>query len=241
MERYSDSFISDVAQLMLRHGHKSLYQLTQDLSAPSNCEHRRKLVDDLEQCIRDLTDAERRREALEGLSQLPKMMSAAVPGTQNKPLRRSAKSFTYDDIEIPQMADADPRTVATLDAIYERFTAKESTLKRRRTLIELADELNVPVAKRDSMPQMVQKMLNSLASRNLNEVEAALTVVKEADRGSTESFMELASFITRDRDKTDASADKPLRKTSLDSATEGGATRVMPQDAQPIEVDRTTF
>ena len=60
----------------------------------------------------------------------------------------------------------------------------------------MAYVLDVPVAKRDSMPKMIQKILESLATRNTDTIEIALNRINEADRGSTESFMELASFIT---------------------------------------------
>ena len=71
------------------------------------------------------------------------------------------------------------------------------TLKSRRVVEDLAHQLSVPVAKRDSIPRMIQKVLAYLATRDVEEVAQALNWVKEADRGSTESFMDLASFITR--------------------------------------------
>ena len=83
-----------------------------------------------------------------------------------------------------------------LDTIRERLTTA-STLRSRRTLVDLAYDLDVPLAKRDSMPRIVQKMLTTLATRDAEDIAIALNRVKEADRGSTESFMELASFITR--------------------------------------------
>ena len=109
----------------------------------------------------------------------------------------SANPFSYDDIQTPQVTCTDPEVVEMLDAIRERLTTA-STLRSRRELVDLAYDLDVPLAKRDSMPRMVQKILKSLAARDAEDIAIALNRVKEADRGSTESFMELASFITRD-------------------------------------------
>ena len=169
MKRYSDQFISDLAQL-IRHGPEPFDRLVDDLSDP-----------------------DRRQRIVAALSRLSRIASEK---TSQSPLRsRSNKPFTYDDIETPQVGGAN---LEVLDSIRERLVTTPE-LRSRRALLDLAHELDVSIAKRDSMPRMIQKILTSLAARGNGAIETALNRINEADRGSTESFMELASFITRGR------------------------------------------
>ena len=166
MNRYCDQFISDLAQL-IRHGPEPFDRLVDDLSDP-----------------------DRRQHLIEALGQLSRVASESTP--QRLSRARSTSPFSYDDIKTPQVVGTDSEL---LDSIREKLTTAPG-LKSRRALLDLAYELDVPVAKRDSMPRMIQKILTSLATRGTDTIEMALNRVNEADRGSTESFMELASFIT---------------------------------------------
>ena len=166
MKRYSDQFISDLAQL-IRHGPEPFDRLVDDLSDP-----------------------DRRQRLLEALGHLSRIASESTPQPISR--SRSARPFTYDDIKTPQVSGTDSEL---LEYIREKLTTAPG-LKSRRVLLDLAYVLDVPVAKRDSMPKMIQKILESLATRNTDTIEMALNRINEADRGSTESFMELASFIT---------------------------------------------
>ena len=170
MKQYSDQFFADLAQL-IHHG-----------------------PEPFEQLVKDLSDPDRRKDLIEALVHLSRVASETAPRAHSR--SGSASPFSYDDIQTPQVTCTDPEVVEMLDTIRERLTTA-STLRSRRALVDLAYDLDVPLAKRDSMPRMVQKMLTTLATRDAEDIAIALNRVKEADRGSTESFMELASFITR--------------------------------------------
>ena len=170
MTPYSDEFLSDLARL-IRHGPEPFNQL-----------------------IVDLSDPDRRQALITALSQMSRIASLSRLPNRSVPRRNSA--FSYDDIQTPQVPGADPDIIDMLHSIREKLTTAPA-LKSRRALQDLAHQLNAPVARRDSMPRMIQKILAYLATRNAEEVAEALNWVKEADSGSTESFMGLASFITR--------------------------------------------
>ena len=170
MTRYSDEFMSDLARL-IRHGPDPFNGLIEDLSNPI------------------------RREALvAALRQMSGVASESRLANRSTPGRNS--TFSYDDIHTPQVPGDDPEITAMLDSIREKLTTTPA-LKGRRVLEEVAHQLSVPVAKRDSMSRMIQKILEHLATRNAKEVAEALKCLNQADTGSTESFMGLASFITR--------------------------------------------
>ena len=108
---------------------------------------------------------------------------------------RAASSFSYDDVKTPQASIAGPGANEMLDAMRERLTTAPM-LQRRRTLTEIAYEFDVPLAKRDTMPRMAQKILQSLAERDSDEIEKALERIRrEAERGTTASYMRLANGI----------------------------------------------
>ena len=170
MKRYSDQFISDLSNL-ISHGPEPFDQL-----------------------IADLSDPDRRQRLIDALSHLSKIASESNPPKRSRP--RPNNPFSYDDIRTPLVANSNPEITEMLDVLKEKLTTAP-TLKSRRVAEDLAHQLSVPVAKRDSIPRMIQKVLAYLATRDVEEVAQALNWVKEADRGSTESFMDLASFITR--------------------------------------------
>ena len=112
---------------------------------------------------------------------------------------KAASSFSYDDVETPQASIAGPGANEMLEAMRERLTTAPM-LQSKQTLLEIAYELDVPLAKRDTMPRMAQKILQSLAERDSEDIKMALNRVNdEANRGSTEAFMEFASFIMGNR------------------------------------------
>ena len=107
-----------------------------------------------------------------------------------------SKPFSYDDVQIPKVAGADPQADNNLETIWQKLTMSPN-LRSRRVLSNLADEFSIPLAKKDTMPRIVQKILTSLSVRDAEDISMALSLVEEADRDSTESFMDLANFITR--------------------------------------------
>ena len=108
---------------------------------------------------------------------------------------RAASSFSYDDVKTPQASIAGSEANEMLDAIREQLTTAPM-LQRKSTLTEIAYEFDVPLAKRDTMPRMAQKILQSLAERDSDEIEKALErISREARRGTTEAFMTLANGI----------------------------------------------
>ena len=176
MKRYSDQFISDLSTL-LRHGPQPFDQL-----------------------ITDLSDPDRRQSLIEALSQLSRIASEGKSNYRSK--SRSSKRFSYDDIHTPQVENGDTRKADMLDSLREQLT-KSPALKSRRALEDLTHQLSVPIAKKDSIPVVIQKILADLSTRDAEEVVVALNWVKEADSGSTQSFMDLASFITRNSASTE--------------------------------------
>ena len=175
MKRYSDQFMSDLSNL-ISHGPEPFDQL-----------------------IVDLSDPDRRQRLIDALSHLSRIASESNPPKRSLP--RPNNPFSFADIQTPLVANGDREITEMLDALKEKLTTS-STLKSRRVLEDLTHQLSVPVAKRDTIPRMIQKVLAYLATRNAEEVAEALNWVREADRGSTESFMGLASFITRSPART---------------------------------------
>ncbi len=170
MKRYSDKFIRDLAQL-ISHG-----------------------PDPFDRLIDDLSDPSRRGILLEALSQLSQAALETTPASSK--LLKPSKPFSYEDVEIPDVDGADPQAIDNLETIRLKL-ATSPNLKNRRVLSNLADELNIPLAKRDTMPRIVQKILTSLSARDSEDIAVALNRIRESDRDATESFMGLADFITR--------------------------------------------
>ena len=81
MKRYSDQFISDLAQL-IRHGPEPFDRLVDDLSDP-----------------------DRRQRLLEALGHLSRIASESTPQPISR--SRSTRPFTYDDIKTPQVSGTD--------------------------------------------------------------------------------------------------------------------------------------
>ena len=174
MKRYSQQFLSDLARL-LGHG-----------------------PDQLDRLIEDLADPDKRRKLTEALSHLKNISSSGVSfSSSDSPSSR----FSYEDIRVPEIDKADPQKKEMLKSILQTVKMAPA-LERRSKLADLAFALDVPIAKKDSRPLIIQKVIDSLATRNPSEISLALKRVEEADRGSTESFMDLASFITRDSKPT---------------------------------------
>ena len=169
MSRYSQKFMSDLASLV-SHGPKQFDSL-----------------------IEDLSDPHQRDKLIEALRQLRRVASEDTRSELRVP---PSGSFSYDDIRVPEIKDGNVETSEMLNLIHKKLTTAP-TLQSRPVLMDLADLLNVPLAKRDTRPRIVQKILTSLADRDTDEISYAMNRIREADRGSTESFMELASFITR--------------------------------------------
>lgn len=108
---------------------------------------------------------------------------------------RAASAFSYDDVETPKAANASPEACEMLAEMREMLTTAPQ-LRSRPKLIDIADDLDVPLAKRDSMPRIAQKMLTAFADRDTEEIQTAFDLVKrEAERGTTASYMRLANGI----------------------------------------------
>ncbi len=212
----SEQFISDFAQLMSR-GPERFERFVEGLPSQDR-ENLISALDQLSQVVADSVAVQREpspdsnhASALrgrDGYADAPRAASddaatssaPVVAHRKRGPSPKSAGAFSYADVQTPEVVDAAPKVVETLAEIKERLTTSP-TLKSRRTLFELAYELDVPLPKRDSMPRMAQKILASLADRDPKEIEKALDLIaREAKRGTTEAFMEYAAFITRDRD-----------------------------------------
>ena len=170
MNRYSDKFIRDLAQL-ISHGPEPLDRLIDDLSDPS-----------------------KRDNLLNALGQLSRAATEASP--ESHPTVNPSRPFSYDDVQVPKIVGADPRADKDLEIMRQKLVTS-ANLRNRRVLSNLADEFSISLARRDTMPRIAQKILTSLSTRNAEEISRALSLIKDADRDSTESFMDLANFITR--------------------------------------------
>ena len=215
MQGYSYQFICDLSKLS-QHGPEPLNRLRADLSDP---DRRRDLLNAIGQLNGVASEGASPRSQWGSVPTGPgnvssqevrwfsKVLDPGVPalesGLPNPSYRqiqppkkkRYPGPSSFDDIKTPQVACSDPEVIEVLNIIREKLTTQPS-LKSRRVLTDLASLLDVSLAKRDSMPRIVQKILDSLAIRSVDDIASALDRVKEADSGSTESFMELATFIT---------------------------------------------
>ena len=209
----SEQFISDFAQLMSR-GPERFEQFVENLPPPKR-ENLISALDQLSQVVADSVAVQREplgdsksasALAEEDCANAPKAASAGiatssktvVPHRKHGARPKSAGAFSYDDVQTPEIAAA-PRVVEMLAEVKEKLTTARM-LKSRTTLSELAYELDVPLAKRDTMPRMAQKILTALADRDPMEIEKALGIIsQEAKRGTSEAFREYAAFIVGDR------------------------------------------
>lgn len=108
---------------------------------------------------------------------------------------RAASAFSYDDVETPKAANASPEACEMLAEMREMLVTAPQ-LRSRPKLIDIAYDLDVPLAKSDTMPRMAQKMLTAFADRDTEEIKTAFDLVKqEAERGTTASYMRLANGI----------------------------------------------
>ena len=209
----SEQFISDFAQLMSR-GPERFEQFVENLPPPKR-ENLISALDQLSRVVADSVAVQRgpladsksaSARAEDDCANAPKAVSAgAATSSETVVLHRrhgarpkSAGAFSYDDVQTPEIAAA-PRVVEMLAEVKEKLTTARM-LKSRTTLSELAYELDVPLAKRDTMPRMAQKILQTLAERDSDEIEKALGIIsQEAKRGTSEAFREYAAFIVGDR------------------------------------------
>ena len=148
--------------------------------------------DEIESLIADLSNPARR----EILIQLLRQISEASSEPENvRPKSAPSSSFTYADVKIPEPAKSNPDRREKLEAIFKALTTT-AYLQSRPVLVSLAERLDVPLAKKDSRARVVQKIIDTLAICDSDQLTHAMLEVRKADRGSTESFMDLASFIT---------------------------------------------
>ncbi len=168
MQKYSKGFLEDLARLV-SHGPDEIESLVSDLSDPDRRETLVRLLGQISEIASDYESARKR---------------TTTPGT-----------FSYADIRIPESAKSDPNSLAKLEAILKALTTTAS-LQSRPVLLSLAERLDVPLVKKDSRARVVQKIINTLATCGDDQLTRGMLEVRKADRGSTESFMDLASFIT---------------------------------------------
>ena len=168
MKKYSKGFLEDLARLV-SHG-----------------------PGEIERLISDLSDPGRRKALIHSLKLIGEVAHDFENGHQKK---KAPASFSYIDINIPETARSDPGSREKLEAILRVLKSTES-LQSRPVLVSLAERLDVPLAKKDSRARVVQKIINRLAQCDGEQLTRAFAEVRKADRGSTESFMDLASFIT---------------------------------------------
>jgi hypothetical protein len=167
MREYSRGFLEDLARLV-SHG-----------------------PDEIESLISDLSNPDRRNRLIDVLRQISTV--ASDYGTAKQ--RTASGRFSYADIRIPESVKTKPDMSEKLEAILKVLTTTAS-FQSRPVLVDLAERLSVPVVKKDSRARIVQKIIDNLATRDTEQLTRAILDVRNADRGSTESFMGLASFIT---------------------------------------------
>lgn len=167
MSGYSDDFLKDLARL-LRHGHEPLSIL-----------------------IHDLADQAKRDElarALEGLRQIAteRTGTAAVGG--RKPVSRS--------IDLGLRRNEDPEKYDSLSGLAQLLLNAE-TFKDRRNLIVVSESLAVKTTQRDSRFRIVQRIVSAISVMPVADLRKTVNGIQALERGSSETFQELANFITR--------------------------------------------
>ena len=147
---------------------------------------------EIEGLIADISDPDRRGALIHSLTQISEVASDYESAHQKK---ATPGTFSYSDIRIPESARSNLNSREKLEAILNALTTTVS-LQSRPVLVSLAERLDVPLVKKDSRARVVQKIINTLANCDDDRLTRAMLEVRKADRGSTESFMELAAFIT---------------------------------------------
>ena len=195
MNRYSDEFLVDIARLSATHGIDQLIRFSVDLSKPEG--QRDILIEDLERA--KSADSEPLNRMIANLSETDSEETA--PEERANPRQASSKrkaaasgNGLYGDIAIPKSRAADSRGVRMFREVLKTLTTSV-IFQRRRVLLELAGNLNVPVVKSDNRKRMMEKIVSHLAGMDTDQLAEARGWVRKSDRGSTETFMRFGTFI----------------------------------------------
>lgn len=221
MTRYSDEFLRDIARLREIHGMDSLMRFSVDLSEPNG---RESLIGELERA--KSVAAEPLGGLIAGLSE----SGETAPEGHAHPKSASSKSATakrncvapknglYSDIAVPESKAADSCGVRIFGEMLNTLTSSD-IFQRRRVLLELAGQLNVPIAKSDNRKRMMEKIIAHLADMDADRLAQARVCVRQSDRGSTETFMRFGTFI--------ANGARPNGQSNVPGAAEPAAVEIV--------------
>ena len=143
----------------------------------------------LGQLISDLNDDQRRAELVQALDALRTV--AAQPKRRQ---RRGPVPQTRGQMLL-QLGD-DPAKRDLLVGLWKELTEVE-TFKDRSVLVRLAESIDIRVAKKDSRAAIVTKVLARAGELPLDDAQMLADRIRMLDTGSSESFRELARFVTR--------------------------------------------
>lgn len=221
MNQYSDEFLRDMARVREIHGMDPLMRFSGDLSDP---EGRESLIGELERAkavapepLNDLIASlsEAREAAPEGPAHAK---SASSKRADAKRTGIAAKGNLYADIAVPESRAAGSRGIQIFKEMLNTLTTSD-LFQRRRVLLELAGQLNVPIAKSDNRKRMMEKIIAHLAEMDADRLSQARVCVRQSDRGSTETFMRFGTFI--------ANGARPNRQSNVPNADEPEAVEII--------------
>ncbi len=143
----------------------------------------------LAQLISDLNDDQKRAELVQALHALRTMAAQSKRRQQ-----RGTAPQTQEEMLL-QLSD-DPVRHDLLAGLWRQLTETE-TFKDRSVLVGLAESMDVRVVKKDSRVAIVIKILTLAKELPLEDARMLADRIHMLDTGSSESFRELARFITR--------------------------------------------
>lgn len=143
----------------------------------------------LAQLISDLNDDQKRAELVQALHALRTM------ATQPKRRQQRSTAAQIQEEMLLQLSD-DPERHELLAGLWRQLTETE-TFKDRSVLARLAESMDVRVVKKDSRAAIISKILTRAKELSLEDAQILAGRIRMLDTGSSESFRELARFITR--------------------------------------------
>ena len=143
----------------------------------------------LAQLISDLNDDQKRVELVQALHALRTIAAQSKRRQQRGPAPQTQEEMLF------QLGD-DPVRHDLLAGLWKELTEIEA-FKDRSVLVSLAESMDVRVVKKDSRAAIVTKILTRAKDLPLDDARMLADRIHMLDTGSSESFRELARFITR--------------------------------------------
>lgn len=143
----------------------------------------------LAQLISDLNDGQKRAELVQALDALRPMAAQDKRRQQRGPAPQAQKEMLL------QLGD-DPERRDLLVGLWKELTEVE-TFKDRKVLVRLAESMDIRIVKKDSRAAIVTKILTRAKELRLDDARRLADRIHMMDTGSSESFRQLARFVTK--------------------------------------------